>query len=368
MSKVNNTIDIINYIRKNASENYKKLVGFINYGDDISELSNPIMEYTPVRNEFVEGLTNMIGKTIFTKLNEFKNPLAILKKGESPLGLDIREIATDLITATKYDLSNEGIAEALKLAPPVMEECIHRVNRQEKYQITVSNAELRLAMTSWDELESLIVTKSQILYASNYRDEFEYTKKLLLDTVQRGYVELVEVDKVEDSATSDYFVIAVKDVVKEFSYPSTLHNQLYNMDGDNTITSWCAPDDTYLVIPSSIMNRISVKSLAVAFNRDELSFNSNKVEVDDLGFIRVETDTPGEYKYYSLDGMVFDKAFTQIYDDLLELWEMELSSVMAWNRFLHVWQIFSTSPFVNVVALVHEVEETDIPEGYFDGE
>lgn len=363
-SKIESTIDIVNYIRKNASENYKKLVGFINYGDDIAELSNPIMEYSAVRNEFIEGITNMIGMTIFTKMNEFKNPLAILKKGEKPLGLDIREIATDLISATKYDLSNEGIAEALKLAPPVMEECIHRVNRQEKYQITVSNAELRLAMQSWNDLEQLLVTKAQILYASNYRDEFEYTKKLLRDTVQRGYVELVDVAKVVDKDTADDYVITVKDIVKEFSFPSKEHNQLFNMDGDNTITSWCSPEDTYLVVPFDIMNRVSVKSLAVAFNRDELSFNSNKVEVDDLGYIRVGEE--GAYTYYALDGLVFDKAFTQIYDDLLELWEMELSSIMAWNRFLHVWQVYSTSPFVNVSALVHEVQASEIPEGYFD--
>lgn len=364
-TKVESTKRILNQLRASASDNYKLQVPYIEPGTEIKEVSNPILKYSAIRNEFVEGLTNMIGLTIFTHLNEFKNPLAILKKGDKPTGIDVREIATDLVKASKYDLSDNGIAEALKLAPPVMAEAIHRVNRQEKYQLTISRNELRLALSSWEDLGKLIADKASLLYSSNYRDEFEYTKALLNESVNRGYIDIYTCDKITDEASGKKFVKTVKNLVSKFMFPSNEHNQLFHMDETKRITTWSKPEDLYVVTRADVMNNISVDVLAVAFNRDELTFKTNNVvEVDTLGYVR--TGKPENYKYYSLDGMVFDKAFTQIYDDVLELWEMELAGVMAWNRFLHVWQTYSTSPFVCVGAICSEVTADEIPDGYFD--
>ena len=79
-------IDLFNNIRSQSTDEYKNLVPFMNYGDSISSIANPIMNYEPVKSQFLTGVTNMIGLTIFKEWEEFRNPLAVLKQRNLDLG------------------------------------------------------------------------------------------------------------------------------------------------------------------------------------------------------------------------------------------------------------------------------------------
>lgn len=361
-------IDLFNNIRANSNDEYKNLVPFMNYGDSISNIANPILTYEAVKSQFINGITNMIGLTIFKYWEDFQSPLRVLKQRNLELGVDVREIAVDILEENTYNLSDEGLADVLKLAPPVAREAIHRLNRQVYFKISISDAELELAFNSWADFDAFFVRKSEMLTMSNEIAEFKWTKELLRQTVQKGYVPVIEVSNITDEASGKDFVLAIKDSLAAFMFPSRDYNMLKAMtEGETTISTWVKPENTVLVAPQTIFNRIDVNVLASAFNMDKADFLAgNRLPVDTLGYIRVNTGTEEEpvYKYYALQGMLFDKHFTQIYDKKLSLKTNYIASAIVEQKYLHVWQTYSTSPFADVVAFVTEVQESDIPDGY----
>lgn len=369
MADTHYLVDLFNSIRQGATDEYKNLVPFMNYGDSISAIANPILNYEPVKSTFLNGITNMIGLTIFKEWEEFRNPLAVLKQRNLDLGVDVREIAVDLLDENSYNLTDEGLADILKLDAPVAREAIHRLNRQVYFKISISDAELELAFNSWSDFDNFFVRKAEMLYQSNEVAEFKWAKELLRQTVQKGYVPVKEVTEVTDEVTGKEFVTAVKDIVADFRFPSTEYNTLKAMTkGAQTINTWVQPKNTVLVAPMKVFNRIDVNVLAVAFNVDKDDFlTGNRLEVDSLGYIRINTAEEGKepsYKYYKLQGLVFDKHFTQIYDKKLTMKNNVIASALVDQRYLHIWQTYSTSPFADVTALVTEVQESDIPTDY----
>lgn len=361
-------IDLFNNIRASATDEYKNTVPFMNYGDSISTIANPILNYEAVKSQFLTGVTNMIGLTIFKEWEEFRNPLAILKQRNLDLGVDVREIAVDILDENSYSLTDEGLADVLKLDAPIAKECIHRLNRQVYFKISISDAELELAFNSWSDFDNFFVRKAEMLYMSNEIAEFKWAKELLRQTVQKGYVPTVAVSEVINETTGKEFVIAVKDCVADFMFPSKDYNMLKAMtNGSQTINTWVKPENTVLVAPQKLYNKVDVNVLASAFNLDKADFLAgNKLAVDDLGYIRINTAESGDpvYKYYKLQGMIFDKHFTQIYDKKITMKNNYIASALVDQRYLHIWQTYSTSPFADVVAFVTEVNQSDIPLDY----
>ena len=391
---------ISNQLRE-SSDVYSKAIPKLTQNSDINDLKNPLFTNELLYNTFYTGFTNMVAKTVFAMNTIFNNPLEILKKGNNQLGFDIREVANDLLEEHKYTLNDELLADVLKLDTPTTYQCIHRLNRQSYFKISISEAEFELAFISWDELDALFMKKAELLDNSNYVAEFEWSKALLRSAVDQDKIEIVEIDAITNESTGKAAVKQIKNAVADFKYPSVLHTGLYHMTaGVQSINVWTRPEDTVLVIPSKSMNELDTDVLAVAFNVDKLAFKVNNVlEVDELGFTYrylASTDTTvdatktyytknaetGEYEavaeptgnpstsgyyekhFYKIEFMVFDQYFTQIYDKKNQFWAMPISSAMIEQRYLHVWQTYSLSPFCNARAFMSEVSESDVPTGY----
>lgn len=359
-------IKISNFIRQNASDTYKNKVAVLNDSSSIDLLANPLMTYSTAMNEYATGLINVIGMTIINRISNFENPLSKFKKGTTGLGIDVREIARGLVDSKKYEFTTEGIANMFKIYPQEYAECFHRLNRQEYYPITFSEKELKLALNSWDDLTAFIEGITETLYQSNYMEEYELTKELLRLAMQNDNIKRVEISAVTDSATGDDFIETVKNVSSSFNYRNANNSVYGRLHPDTKILPVCSKDDIALILPYTVKNKLSVSTLAGAFNKDELAFNVDTVtEVDDLGFIRL--GDASNYKYYAIDAIICDKNYIRIIDDEDNgVNGNDLPTARAYNRYLHIWQTLSTSPFMCVNALVHEVQLADIPNGYFD--
>lgn len=359
-------IKITNYIRQNATNSYKERVKILGEDSPISDLSNPLLKYDTVMNEFAKSLINVIGHTVLNRISNFENPLSKFKKSTDGIGIDIREIATGLVQAFDYELTTEGIAKMFKLYPAEYAECFHRLNRQRIFPITISEKELKLALNSWSDLERLLTDKANLLYQSNYLEEFELMKDLLRSAVQKDNIKTIALDGEVTKETSDDFIELIKNVSSSFKFPDLTNSAYGNAHPDSRIYPVSQIDDIALILPYMLKNKIQVSSLAGAFNKDELTFNVDVVtEVDSLGYICKEVDD--EKKYYAVDAIVCDKNFFRVYDDEDNgLNSNDLPTARAYNTYLHIWQTLSTSPFVCVNAIVHEVDEDTIPEGYFD--
>lgn len=360
-------VKIANYIRQNASDNYKKNVGVLNSKSKISELSSPLMEYSTLRNEFAQGLINVIGNTILNRIATFENPLAKFKRSTTGLGIDTREIAKGLVSGMDFDFSTEGIAKMFKLYPQEYAECFHRLNRQRVFPITFSDKEMKLALQSWDDFEQFCNDLVTTLYESNYQEEYELMLELIRASIQNDGVKFVEISGAVDTATvATEFVKLTKNIVSSFGFRDA-SNSPYGAKHPNTkILPVCKKEDIALILPYTVKNEIKVDVLASAFNKDELTFNvDNVTEVDTLGYLR--TGTAKAYKYYKIDALICDKNYFRVLDDPdNEVNGNDLPTARAYNRYLHVWQTLSTSPFFCVNAVGHEVQSADVPEGYFD--
>lgn len=359
-------IKIANYINQGASSNYQKRVGLLDDNAEIGKLANPLLQYPTLRNEFAQGLINVIGNTILNRIANFENPLAKFKKGGTGLGIDTREIAKGLVNGMDFEFTTEGIAKMFKLYPQEYAECFHRVNRRRIFPITFSDKELKLALNSWSDLESFINDIVVTLYESNYQEEYELMLELVRSSVQNDGIRAIAIDEVVDDVTATDYVKVVKNVASSFGYRNASNSAYGLKNPDTKILPVCKKEDIALIIPYTIKNDISVDVLASAFNKDEVDFNvDNVTEVDTLGFIR--TGEEGAYTYYAVDGVICDKNWFKVLDDDdNEVNGNDLPTARAYNRYLHIWQTLSTSPFMCVNALVHEVTADIIPEGYFD--
>lgn len=366
MANENKTINVINYIRQNASDGYKERVPLLNSKGEYVQFANPLKEYSVLKNEFFTGLINVIGDSILNRVNKFENPLAKFKRKTNGLGIDVREIASGLVDGMDFEFTTEGIAKMFKLYPVEYAECFHRLNRRRVFPVTISKKEMAQALNSFSDLENLINDKVNTLYESNYQEEYTYMIELLRSSAQNNNLKIITIDEVTDETSGLSFVETVKDIASSFNFRDRT-NSAYGNDHETTkILPCCGKEDIALILPYFIKNRISTRVLASAFNKDEVAFNvDNVTEVDFLGYIKRGENT--NVKYYQIDGFVCDKNFIRVLDDPDNgLEENNLPTVRAKNSYLHIWQTLSTSPFVCCNVLAHEVDKTVIPNGYFE--
>lgn len=359
-------IKAVNYIRTNASDNYKKAVKVVKANTSITNFASMLDNYEFGKNEFAKGLSNMIGASILTSIGTFKNPVDKYKTAPPTTGIDIREIANGLITGKKFDFSTTGIAEMFKIHESEFAECYHRLNRQEYYPITISKKELKLALTSWDNLEQLVNEKMLALSESNSNDEYLLFIDLVNQTVSNENVKIIEVEEVTNTTTANKFIETIKNTVSSFAFRDSSNCIYGNKTKDTKIKPLCNKENCSVIMPYYLGNKLSVTSMANAFNKDELSYKTDTyTEVQTLGYIRRGSSTA--YKYYAVDALVSDKGYFIIKDDEDNgVDSNELPTVRAYNSYLHIWQWWSTSPFRCVNAIVHEVNVSEIPTGYFD--
>ena len=130
-----NLQEILNTIRDNASDMYRERIPEATR-NKIEAVQTAMTDpnNAVVTNEFLGMLLNMIIKqVIHNKL--FSDPLKSLKKGKKPLGDTVEEIYANFLKAKQYDPSG---AELLNRELPDVKAVYHRMNRQDKYKVTVS--------------------------------------------------------------------------------------------------------------------------------------------------------------------------------------------------------------------------------------
>lgn len=356
-------VSMTNLVRQVSPQAYQDAVPIMTKNSPISALANPLLEWSQHMNVFAKGLMDMIGMTVLDMVQHFENPLAKYRKQTSGLGIDTREIAMGLVPSQSYEWTTEGIAKMWKIYEQEYQECYHRLNRQVMYAISFSEKELKLALTSWNNLEDLINQKINTLYESNYYEEFELMKETVRASLQNDGIKTIVIDEVVDGVSGNKFIKAVKNVVDSFGYRDVSNSPWGQKNPDTTIMPVARYEDVSLIVPYTTINEIKVDTLAGAFNRDELTFNVEVLtKVDDLGYIR--KGDAGSYKYYKVDAVVCDRNYLRFYDDPDNGTNgNDLPTVRGYNTYLHVWETLSTSPFFCVNALVHEVDLETIPNG-----
>lgn len=334
-------IEIFNTIRDNASAVYQdRIPEGTRTNIDLVQQAMLDPDNAVVVNEFVNSLLNMVIKTdLITKL--FSDPLKPLKRGEKPLGDTVEEIYVNFLKAKQYDPTG---VELLKRELPDVKTIFHRMNRQDKYKVTVGRQELQKAFRSWGDLDAFVQNIINSLFNSSELDEFILVKQLIKQAIDNDAMIVVEIDDPSTGKVAGESAIkTVKKVSNQMTFPSSMFNGYISAQGENPtdtnpLITFSRKDEQVLIIDSDTDVDLAIDVLASTFNMSVSEFNDTRK-------IIIDAFPDADIKF-----ALVDERFFQIYDDLVFFTDFENPEGLYRNYLLHVWQTLSYSCLVNAVA------------------
>lgn len=353
----NSSVDILNVIRENATQNYKDYVPKATAdAESIRQIGAIIMDYPSLQNEFLNALVNRIGRVLITS-KMYDNPWAMFKKGMLEFGETIEEIFVNMAKPYQYD---PAFAEnnLFKREIPDVRAAFHIMNYQKYYKATVSNDQLRQAFLSWQGITDLIAKIVDAMYTGANYDEFITMKYMLARHILDGHMFPVQIPTVE-TANMKQIVSKIKGVSNQYEFQSNK----YNLAGVYTHT---LKRDQYMLINSTFDAEMDVEVLASAFNMNKAEFMGQRVLVDSFGRLDVERlnvlfaddptyTEPSQDDMNALDAIpavIVDKNWFMIFDNFYNFTEQYNGEGLYWNYWYHVWKTFSVSPFANNALFV----------------
>lgn len=348
----NTSVDVLNAIRNNATQNYRDYVPKATANaDSIREIGAIIMDYPALQNEFLSALVNRIGRVLITS-KMYDNPWAMFKKGMLEFGESIEEIFVNMAKPFQFD---PAVAESnvFKREIPDVRAAFHIMNYQKYYKSTVSNDQLRQAFLSWQGITDLIAKIVDAMYTGANYDEFITMKYMLARHIIDGHMYPVEIPVLTE-ANMKQVVAKIKGISNQYEFQSNK----YNLAGVYTHT---LKRDQYLLINANFDATMDVEVLASAFNMSKAEFMGQRVLVDSFGSLDVERlkilfkddptfKEPTQDELNALDAIpcvMVDRDWFMIFDNFYNFTEQYNGEGLYWNYWYHVWKTFSVSPFAN---------------------
>ncbi len=348
----NSSVDILNVIRENATQNYQDYVPKATKdADSIRQIGAIIMDYPSLQNEFLSALVNRIGRVLITS-KMYSNPWASFKKGMLEMGETIEEIFVNIAKPYQFD---PAVAESnlFKREIPDVRAAFHIMNYQKYYKATISNDQLRQAFLSWQGITDLIAKIVDAMYTGANYDEFITMKYLMARHILDGHMKPFEIPAVATDSLKE-ITSTIKGVSNNFEF---LSND-YNLAGVYTFTN---KSDQYMIVNSLFDAKMDVEVLASAFNMSKAEFMGNRVMIDSFGSLDLDRlkelfaddptfILPTEEELKALDeipAVIVDKDWFMIFDNYFNFTEQYNGEGLYWNYWYHVWKTFSVSPFAN---------------------
>ena len=352
------SVDILNAIRNNASANYRD---YIPAADDslesVRSIGTILMNYPALQNEFLNALVNRIGRVLVTS-KMYDNPWNMFKRGMLEFGETVEEVFVDIAKPFEYD-PETAESEVFKREIPDVRAAFHILNYQKFYKVTVQRDQLRQAFLTWDGVTDLITKIINSMYAGANYDEFLVMKYLVAVNILNGRLKAVQIPDPSSAANMKGVVGAIKATSNAMEFMGTGYNQA-------GVHTYSDKRDQYVILTSDFDATMDVEVLASAFNMDKADFMGRRVLVDSFGDIDNDRlallfhDDPNYVALTSdelaalatIPGVLVDKDWFMILDNLLEFTDQYNGQGLYWNYWLHVWKTLSVSPFANSAVFV----------------
>lgn len=336
---VSNMAELLNTIHNTSDHLYQRNVPKATL-ENIQAVGAGILMYPSTTNDFVKALIEHVA-LIVLKDSQLDNDLKAFKTGTITTGRHVEEIFVDRLQATPFDLYR-GEDEAFTVKKPDIKVIYHTRNRQEKYEVSISNEDLRTAFRSYGELESFVMRVLNQLVSSNEADEYQYTlalfdnyqdKKLFTQVTVPNFKE-TGIDRSERKARLEDLVETVRATVTRLTLGvgSRGFNAL-------SVQRRSEIDDLYFFLTPELESAIDVNVLASAFNMDKQQFLAHKFVISDFS----DPD---------FLGALVDRKWFMIFDNLKQMANNYNGANLTMKYFYHVWNTFSVSQLENAVAFV----------------
>ena len=344
-------MDIINAIRNAATANFREYVPVANTHEDVRQIGATIMQYPFLQNEFLSTLVNRIGMVIMNS-KSYTNPWAMFKRGMVEYGESVEEIFVNLAKAFTYDADTDE-QEVFKREIPDVRSAFHILNFQKFYKVTIQEAQLRQAFLAPDGLTDLVTKITNSMYAASNNDEFQTMKYLVARHILDGQLYPVTVPT-PNKANAEDVVTKVKATSNDFAFMKPDYNMAH-------VHNFTMKPDQYLIVSNQFDSIMNVSVLAAAFHMEKAEFEGHLVRVDSFGDLDNERlgELFGDSDWYeelsaaqktalaAVPGVLVDKDWFMIFDNLLEFTEQYNGQGLYWNYWYHTWKTFSVSPFAN---------------------
>ena len=279
-------------------------------------------------NQFIDTLVNRIGRTI-VRSKRWDNVLRAFKQDNLIYGNTIQEIAPKWIKAHSYLDNDETL---LKLNRPEAQAWYHSVSRQDRYDISIIEVELRRAFTQEYGLNEFVSAIMAVPQSSDNYDEYLCMKQLIATYENRWGFYKHNVSAVVDEASGKELLTAVRTYAGKLQFPSTL----YNCSEMNDIPVFAKEDELILITTPEVEASLDVNTLASVFQLDKADLKYHKVIID-------------EFPIAGAVALLTTKDWFVVHDVVYETTSFYNAQTLAVNYYLHHHEIVSCSPFVPAI-------------------
>lgn len=332
--------DWLNAIRNNASVDYRARIPEATQAN-IQDTVQKLVSNRPLMNEAINVLVNRIGAVIYADNLSFVNPLGKFKRESMMYGDTIEEIMVGLIDAQEYDgYRDELEKEVFGAMTPEVQASYHRVNRRNKYKLTVREPQMRQAFLSSGGVSQFITNLMSSQQTSDAWDEYLAMANLFGEYERAdGFFKVQVPDLVSTGATDEDARVMLKEFRKwagRLPFPS----RNYNAAG---MPSSARPEQLELFITPEAESTVDVDALAGAFNIDRANFKFRKNVI-----------LPEHFNIPGAQAILTTPNFFVVADQLIETTSIENPANLARNFWLHHWQAISASRFVPAILFTTE--------------
>ena len=336
-------VETLNKIRENADSQYQERIP-VATRENIAQIGRAFADYNVEYNYFIDTLMHKIGKTMIeTAL--FENKLKRFKSGTIYTMQDIEDIFVESFRSAEgaYDrdggVGENGVHPFKRRNYQDTKVMYHRMNRQDKYVITLYKDDVIKAFTSEGKLDEFISAQFNSMITGAEWDEYTHMKELLAEGIARGdfYDYLVpaigtdgQTDAQLQRACKD-FIRTVKKAIKDVAYPSTE----FNPAGVKTLTK---ASNLVLFINKDVPAHVDVDLYSSIFGADYAKLGIEVVELDNFG-----KDNNGTY------ALLCDKNWFKVYDTKNEMTQLFNPDGLYTNYWLHIWQVLSYSKYKTAI-------------------
>lgn len=320
--------------------------------ENIREVGNAILDYQPAKEAFYNSFLTKITRQLFEGINA--NNVFKFLKGPMTEG-DIEDAYIDYIAPQNFD---GGETNPFTHNKPDLWVLYHRIDRQLKYKVTVSDAQLRKAFLSDTGLSTLINKIVDTLTQSAEHDEYVMFKQLLVESFAFK-------DEVEDRFRIAKHVVvngeSKSEIVERFLYEMKKHsmNMTFNTRDYNTlgVLNKTSYDDQIIVIHKDYALDIDMGVLANTFNVDKMKLDGKVIIVDDfndsyLDKIGEDISSLTQSQASKIVGCIFDRRGVRFWDSLRTMETLRNPDALYTNYWLHIWQGLSYAYFHNMFYIL----------------
>jgi len=328
---------LLDAIRDDASPDYISRIPSATQAG-IQATLQALQTYRPQQNEFIDALVNKIGLSI-VRSQSWTNPLAEFKMGMLQAGDTIEEIMVGLVKAKTYDPNRDALEQELFGSEPIeVQSNFHRVNRRNKYKITINQP---LLMQAFNRPQGLQTLAGQIMAApgkSDQWDEFLAMCRLFVEYERNGGYHKVKIRDISnpDSATLAEDTKAVLTKIRATAETLKFISTAYNAA---RMPISAQPDELVLFVTPEFAATLDVEALAGAFNVEKMALSG-----------RIITIPKEQIGIDNVHAILTTKDFFVVADQLFETASQWNPASLQNNYWLHRWQVISASRFVPAIA------------------